>query len=248
MIPAAGNEVLLDFERRRRTGLDEAVLAMAKSGAQLDVILSRADERGATLLLTRLSPEQHQQLSPRWAAQLDYCSVSRTAYFGSVAPVAPRSRVAIVAAGSSDVAVAREAERALAYYGFASQLHVDVGVAGLWRLLQRVDELRRFPVVIAVAGMDAALPTVLAGLVPGVIIAVPTSVGYGVATGGLTALHGLLASCGQGITVVNIDNGFGAACAAVRALRASQWDSSPPASAEKDNDARAAAPHPIATS
>jgi len=244
---AADNEVLLDFERHKRTGLDEAVLAMAKSCAQLDVILSSADERGAKLLLTRLSPEQYQQLSPRWGAQLDYCGVSRTAFFGSVAPVAPGSRVAIVAGGSSDAPVAREAERALAYYGFASQLHVDVGVAGLWRLMQRVDELRRFPVVIAVAGMDAALPTVLAGLVPGVIIAVPTSVGYGVAAGGRTALHALLASCAQGITVVNIDNGFGAACAAVRALRARQWDSSSPAPAAKTQDAGAAAPPLIAT-
>jgi NCAIR mutase (PurE)-related protein len=227
----AANEVLLDFGRGRRTGLDEAVLAMSKSCAQLEVILSRAEERGARLLLTRLSPAQHAQLAPRWTAQLDYCSVSQTAFFGAIAPVAPVSRVAIVAGGSSDAAVVREAERALTYYGFASQLHVDVGVAGLWRLLQRIDELRRFPVVIAIAGMDAALPTVLAGLVPGVIIAVPTSVGYGAAEGGRTALHALLASCAQGITVVNIDNGFGAACAAVRALRARQWDPGSPASA-----------------
>jgi len=231
MSSGAASEVLLDFERRSRTGLDEAVLAMSKTREQLDVILSRAEERGARLLLTRLSPGQHAQLRPRWTAQLDYCSVSQTAFFGTVAPVASMSRVAIVAGGSSDAAVVREAERALTYYGLASQLHVDVGVAGLWRLLQRIDELRRFPVLIAIAGMDAALPTVLAGLVPGVIIAVPTSVGYGIAEGGRTALQALLASCAQGITVVNIDNGFGAACAAVRALRARQWDSVPAASA-----------------
>ncbi len=236
MRSAAGNEVLLDFERRGRTGLDEAILAMSKSGAQLDVIFSRAERRGARLLVTRMSPEQYARLAPRWAAQLDYCSVSHTAYFGALAPVATVSRVAIVAAGSSDAAVAREAERALTYYGIASRLHVDVGVAGLWRLMQRIDELRRFPVLIAVAGMDAALPTVLAGLVPGVIIAVPTSVGYGVAAGGHTALHALLASCGQGITVVNIDNGFGAACAAVRALRARELDPDAPAAAAEADD------------
>jgi NCAIR mutase (PurE)-related protein len=220
MSAAAVEEVVLDFERRRRTGLEEAVLAMSKSDAQLEVIFSRAEERGASLLVTRLSPAQYEALAPRWAARLDYCSVSRTAFFGSVEPADPRPQVAIVAGGSSDAAVAREAERALTYYGIGSQLHVDVGVAGLWRLTQRLDELRRFPVLIAVAGMDAALPTVLGGLVPGLIIAVPTSVGYGVATGGHAALHSLLASCAQGITVVNIDNGFGAACAAVRALRA----------------------------
>jgi NCAIR mutase (PurE)-related protein len=123
---------------------------------------------------------------------------------------------------------------------------MDVGVAGLWRLMQRIEELRRVPVVIAVAGMDAALPTVLAGLVPGVVIAVPTSVGYGVAGGGHTALHALLASCAQGITVVNIDNGFGAACAAVRILGARdsgarQSDSSSPASSAQEESAGAAA-------
>ena len=231
MTATAASEVLLDFERRQRTGLDEAVLAMNKSCAQLEVILARAEERRASLLLTRLSPGQYGELAPSWRAQLDYCSVSRTAFFGVPAPSAPSSQgsgaqVAIVAGGSSDAAVAREAERTLAYLGFSARMHIDVGVAGLWRLMQRVDELRRLPVLIAVAGMDAALPTVLAGLVPGAIIAVPTSVGYGVADAGRTALHALLASCAQGITVVNIDNGFGAACAAVRILRASRNDAS----------------------
>jgi NCAIR mutase (PurE)-related protein len=236
-------EVMLDFERRRRTGLDEAVFALNKSCAQLEFILSQAEERRASLLLTRLSPEQYEQLRPRWAAQLDYCRVTRTAIFGVIAPAAAVSQVAIVAAGSSDAAVAREAERTLAYYGVAAQLFADVGVAGLWRLLQRIEELQRFPVVIAVAGMDAALPTVLGGLLAGAIIAVPTSVGYGVAAGGHAALYALLASCAQGITVVNIDNGFGAACAAVRVLRAREWVAQPsePATAAGD-DARASVP------
>jgi NCAIR mutase (PurE)-related protein len=220
MNAAAMSEVMLDFERRRRTGLDEAIFAMGKSVAQLDVILARSEERRVSLLITRLSAEQHAQLAPRWAEKLDYCSVSRTAIFGVVAPAVADNRIAIVAAGSSDAAVAREAQRTLTYQGIAPEVIVDVGVAGLWRLMQRIEELRRFSVVIAVAGMDAALPTVLAGLVPGVIIAVPTSVGYGVAAGGHTALNAVLASCGQGITVVNIDNGFGAACAALRVVRA----------------------------
>ena len=96
----------------------------------------------------------------------------------------------------------------------------DVGVAGIWRLMERVPEIIRHPVVIAVAGMDAALVSVLGGLVPGVLIAVPTSTGYGVANRGETALHAALASCAPGVAVVNIDNGYGAACAALRALRA----------------------------
>ncbi len=107
----------------------------------------------------------------------------------------------------------------MAFRGIAAAVHFDVGVAGLWRLTSRLESIGGCPIVIAVAGMDAALPTVLGGLIPALIIAVPTSVGYGVAAGGRTALNALLASCAPGITVVNIDNGYGAACAALRALR-----------------------------
>jgi NCAIR mutase (PurE)-related protein len=123
-----------------------------------------------------------------------------------------------VTAGTSDVPVAREAVRTLRFEGFAAEEIVDVGVAGLWRLLRRVEDLQRFPVVIVAAGMDAALPSVVGGLVGGLVIAVPTSVGYGVAAGGQTALNAILASCAPGIVTVNIDNGYGAACAAMRAL------------------------------
>ena len=221
-----GQEVRLDFDRRRRIGLDEAILAASKSSAQLEVILSRAEEKRTSLLLTRLSVDQYEHLSVRWAAKLDYCPASRTAFFGAVGPPTVLHQVAIVTGGSSDIPVAREAERTLAYHGYKSRTCFDVGVAGLWRLLDQIDELRRYPVVIAVAGMDAALPTVLGGLLAGSIIAVPTSVGYGVAAGGHTALNALLASCAQGIAVVNIDNGFGAACAAIRIVSATAWASS----------------------
>jgi pyridinium-3,5-biscarboxylic acid mononucleotide synthase len=126
----------------------------------------------------------------------------------------------VIAAGTSDVYVSREAARTLRYYGQPNVEITDVGVAGLWRLLERIEEIRRMPVVIAVAGMDAALPTVLGGLVPSVVIGVPTSVGYGVASGGEAALRAMLASCAPGLVVMNIDNGYGAACAALRILRA----------------------------
>ena len=128
--------------------------------------------------------------------------------------------VAVVAAGTSDVPVAREALRTLHYQGRGATLIADVGVAGLWRLTQRVEEIRAHLVVIVAAGMDAALPSVVGGLVASPVIAVPTSVGYGVAEGGHTALNSVLASCAPGITVVNIDNGYGAACAALRLLHA----------------------------
>jgi len=121
------------------------------------------------------------------------------------------------------VSVAQEAVRTLRFQGQAALLVADVGVAGLWRLLARVEELRAMRVVIVAAGMDAALPSVVAGLVPGVVIAVPTSVGYGVAAGGHAALNALLASCAPGLLVVNIDNGYGAACAALRILAASSY-------------------------
>jgi NCAIR mutase (PurE)-related protein len=218
-MPSA-QEVQLDFDRRRRTGLDETIFAQGKNLAQLDSIFETAGLRGASLLITRLAPEKFAGLAPRWATRLDYCPISSTAFFGASTPVnAAHADVAIVAGGSSDAPVAREAERTLAFAGVPSHVLMDVGVAGLWRLTRHVETLRRFAVVIAVAGMDAALPTVLGGLIPGLIVAVPTSVGYGVATGGHAALNALLASCASGIAVVNIDNGYGAACAAIRALR-----------------------------
>ena len=219
MLPDAHSEVQLDFARRHRTGLDESIYGEGKSVAQLHVIFEKTLERQTSVLVTRLSADKFESLAARWDSHLDYCPVSETAFFGRVEPVGAGSRVAIVAAGTSDARVAREAQRTLAFSGVASDMIVDVGVAGLWRLTQRIETLRQFPIIIAVAGMDAALPTVLGGLVPGLIIAVPTSVGYGVAAGGHTALNAILASCASGIATVNIDNGYGAACAALRALR-----------------------------
>jgi len=125
----------------------------------------------------------------------------------------------VVAAGTSDASVAREAARTLTYYGESPAEITDVGVAGLWRLLERIEEIRTMKVVIAVAGMDAALPTVIGGLVAAPVIGVPTSVGYGASENGQTALKAMLASCSPGLTVTNIDNGYGAACAALRILR-----------------------------
>jgi len=214
---ASAVDFRLDFDRRRRTGLDEAVFAEGKSVDQLIRILRAARARGSALLLTRLSEEKYRALG-EWTTHLDYCEFSRTGFFDHRPDHAEAPRVAIVSGGTSDGPVAREAERTLAFSGVSSASFLDVGVAGLWRLTACLEAIGSFPVVIAVAGMDAALPTVLAGLVPGVIIAVPTSVGYGVAAGGETALRALLASCAPGLVVVNIDNGYGAACAALRSL------------------------------
>ncbi len=214
------DEVRLDFDRRRRMGLDEAILAGSKSVAHLATILDQAAQRDARFLFTRLSQEQFDALPEAHRVRIDYDPLSRTGWFGLPDPLRSRTRVAVVAAGTSDVFVAREVVRTLAWYGEPALEVTDVGVAGLWRLMERVDELQQLPVIVAVAGMDAALPTVLSGLVSGMVIGVPTSVGYGVATGGHTALHAMLASCSAGLVVTNIDNGFGAACAALRALHA----------------------------
>ncbi len=210
------SEFTIDWEREQRTGLAEAVLCDGKSAAQIEAILASAGDR--PMLLTRLDEARLAALPPERRAALDHDPLSRTAFHGRVAPPAHRGPC-VVCAGTSDLPVAREAARTLAFAGYQAPVIADVGVAGLWRLMRRIDEIRSFDVVIAVAGMEGALFSVLAGLVAAPVIAVPTSVGYGVAEGGHTALHSALASCATGIVAVNIDNGYGAAGAAIRMLR-----------------------------
>lgn len=216
----SADHIKLDFGREARIGLAEAIYCAGKSVAQIATILAQASERGARFLLTRLEQSVFNALPGSLRDQLDYDAVSRTGYFGAPRLANTAARIAIVAAGTSDVPAAREAARTLRFYGEDSENINDVGVAGIWRLLERAEEIKKFPIVIAVAGMDAALVSVLGGLVPGVVIAVPTSVGYGTSRGGETALAASLASCAPGVVVVNIDNGYGAACAALRILRA----------------------------
>ncbi len=211
-------DVTFDWQRRDRIGLAEAVLCAGKSAVQIGETIALAQARRAALLLTRLMPELLAQLAPAELAALDYDPRSRTAILGTAPPPAGEPRVAVVTAGTSDLPVAREAIRTLAFYGVGAREIADVGVAGLWRILQHEEELRRYPVVIVVAGMEGALFSVVAGLVGGVVIAVPTSTGYGAARAGETALHAALASCAPGLVAVNIDNGFGAANAALRVL------------------------------
>lgn len=214
-------DIKLDLERPERIGFDEAVFCEGKAVSHIAAILDQARTAGGRLLLTRLLEAQYRELPEPHRAIIDYEPVSRSGYFQSAHPqrlVSPL--IAVVAAGTSDIRVSREAARTLRYHGEPCIEISDVGVAGLWRLLERKDEISRMPVVIAVAGMDAALPTVLGGLVPSLIVGVPTSVGYGVAQGGHAALHAMLASCAPGLAVVNIDNGYGAACFALRAVRA----------------------------
>jgi len=209
-----------DYDRLKRLCMPEAIFCQGKDIASLSMIIHELKDRtDHPVLLTRLSSTQYETLDVSLSSVLDYEPVSATAILNGTMPPRP-GRVAIVTAGTADLRVAREAQRTLNFSGVVCSLIVDVGVAGLWRLLDRIDDIRSHDVVIAVAGMDAAMASVVAGLVGKCIIGVPTSVGYGVAAGGSTALHSMLASCGQGVLVTNIDNGFGAACGAIRILSA----------------------------
>jgi NCAIR mutase (PurE)-related protein len=209
----------LDLERQRRLGMAEAIWGAHKSVEQIAAILHRLAALDRPALVTRV--EEAKATAVR--ALVPACRHHRESNCltqGRLAEPAGPPSVAILTGGTSDLTVAQEAALALACAGVASDLVVDVGVAGLHRLLGRLEQLRRVRVLIACAGMEGALPTVLAGLVPQPVIAVPVSVGYGVSEGGRAALHGMLASCAPGLTVVNIDNGYGAAMAALRILRA----------------------------
>ena len=214
----SSSEVNLDFQRAQRIGIDEAIFCQGKTVEHLTEIIGKARDVNHPLLLTRLSQAHFDALSDR--SDLDYDPVSRTAYLGKPKPEVGSPRIAVIAAGTSDAHVTREVRRTLSFNGIPSSYIVDVGVAGLWRLMERVEDIRKHKIAIVVAGMDAALPTVVGGLFGGVIIGVPTSNGYGVAEGGHTALHSILASCSPGVVTLNIDNGYGAACAAMRVLHA----------------------------
>ena len=209
-------QIRLDLERQNRIGLAEAVYCAGKTNDQLIAICDQL-QTDSSMLFTRLSSDQF-NVFPN-PERFDYDPLSQTAWL-KPQPISTSqtTQVAIITGGSSDVGVSREAARTLGFYGRSSTLVDDVGVAGLWRLLDRIDDIQQHKIVIAIAGMDAALPTVLGGLVSTPIIAVPTSVGYGMTRSGESALSSLLVSCSAGITVTNIDNGFGAACAAMRIL------------------------------
>ena len=198
--------------------MDEVVFCLPKTPEQIAEAVTYAEANVERMLFTRLESGKYAQLSDSVRGLLSYDERSHIAIFGDVSESQEAARVAIVTAGTSDIRVALEAQQTLSYYGQASDLYGDIGVAGLWRLLERQETLAAYPIIIAVAGMEGAIFSVLAGLFGNIVIAVPTSTGYGVAAGGHTALASALGGCSQGVVSVNIDNGFGAACAALRML------------------------------
>jgi NCAIR mutase (PurE)-related protein len=206
-----------DSDRERRTGAAEVIFAPGKTDQQLAELIGRSLEHHGRVLATRVEPDRVDDLM-RTFPDLAY---NRTGRLLHAAPTldAPLPQTAVVSAGTSDQAVAEEAAGVLEHLGHRVDRIADVGVAGIHRLFSVLDRLRAARALVVVAGMEGALPSVVAGLVGQPVVAVPTSVGYGASFGGVAALLGMLNSCASGVGVVNIDNGFGAAMLVHRIAR-----------------------------
>jgi NCAIR mutase (PurE)-related protein len=200
----------IDSTRQERTGYPEVVYCQGKTIDQSEAIIIRMREKGIPVLGTRAGQELADRIGSRFP-EAGYDSTARILTVGSLFEKEERKGlVAVAAAGTSDLPAAAEAAGTAEFFGSKVKLICDVGIAGIHRLFARLPELREARVIVAVAGMEGALPGVIAGLVSVPVIALPTSVGYGASFGGLSALLGMLTSCAPGISVVNIDNGFGA--------------------------------------
>ncbi|MDE5833737.1 MAG: nickel pincer cofactor biosynthesis protein LarB [Desulfovibrio sp.] len=209
--------VLFDYGRAARIGLPEAVYSQGKPFPILVSLLEKFAAGEPPILFTRLDEEVAGRVPPEIMSEYDYDPVSRTAF---VRPLPPRAKgsVGVLSAGSADAPVARECARTLEYLGIKFALYEDRGVAGLWRVIQSLPDINSHDAVIVTAGMEGALASVIGGLCPKPVYAVPTSIGYGAGANGEAALLGMLSSCASGVAVLNIDNGYGAACAAARVL------------------------------
>lgn len=212
--------IRFDDARDARIGLPEAVFCEGKPLRALKTLLERfAEPQSEPILFTRLAADVFDGMPESLRSAYDYDALSRTAWNRSK-PAHAQGRAAIVSAGTADGFVAREVSRTLTYLGWSNERFEDCGVAGLWRIQGQIARINEADVVVVVAGLDAALASVVGGLTSKPIFAVPTSVGYGVAEKGTAALYSMLSSCAPGVAVLNIDNGYGAACAAARVLRA----------------------------
>jgi NCAIR mutase (PurE)-related protein len=203
----------VDTHRSLRKGFPEVIFGAGKTPAQVVQIAAKIYAREQRILITRVTPEHVKVLRKKFRHAVHHVEARCVTIEKAPLPKR-RGTIAVLCAGTSDLPVAEEAAVTVEIMGNRAERLYDVGVAGLHRLLARLEQIQSARVVIAVAGMEGALPSVVAGLVSRPVIAVPTSVGYGANFGGLTALLGMLNSCGSGVTVVNIDNGFGAGYAA----------------------------------
>ena len=202
--------IKLDFHRKLRRGIPEVIFGQGKSVEQLRRIIRKFEEVGEDILVTRVEPERFAALRAEFP-RLRYHAAARVVTSDREPRPANRGKILVLSAGASDERVAEEAFVSSRYLGNRTDKEYDVGVACIARVLSLQKRLNRYAVIIAVAGMEGALPSVVAGLTSTPVIAVPTSVGYGANFGGLAALLSMLNSCAGGISVVNIDNGFGAA-------------------------------------
>src|ERR1700677_677827 len=207
----------IDHHRPLRTGMPEVIYAAGKTEEQVVEIFDRMAQKGGNVLATRVAPAVGEAVRARVPAAT-YHAVARVLFLRQAETRPLPGPLAVLCAGTSDLPVAEEAAVTAELMGNAVTRHFDVGVAGLHRLLSQREHLLKARVIIACAGMEGALPTVVAGLVRAPVIAVPTSVGYGASFGGIAALLGMLNSCAPNVSVVNIDNGFGAACVATAIL------------------------------
>ncbi len=208
----------LDTTRQNRTGMAETIYCPGKTNEQLLRILRSFHEKNIAVLGTRCTVEQFAYVKDK-GLPLEYDPTSRVIKLTAAPMHKLPGRVAVCTGGTADLPVAEEAAQVAEFFGATVDRHFDVGVTGIHRLLAKVEDIRKADVIIAVAGMEGALSTVLAGLVEAPVVSVPTSVGYGASFHGLSALLTMLNSCAEGISVVNIDNGFGAGVLACRILR-----------------------------
>jgi NCAIR mutase (PurE)-related protein len=204
---------LLDMDRLKRTGIPEVIYGEGKTQEQICRIAARLYEKEADILITRIDADAAQAVL-KIVPEAEYHALARVLCHTKGREMNEKGYIAVVAAGTSDLPVAEEAALTAAFLGNQVEQVYDVGVAGLHRLFHKLDLIKQARVVIVVAGMEGALASVVGGLIDKPVIGVPTSVGYGANLGGLSALLSMLNSCASGVSVVNIDNGFGAACQA----------------------------------
>ena len=212
-------DIRYDFDRRKRIGLIEAIWGEDKNMEQLKKVAKNVLDKDELVFITRISKEKSNKLLDIYPNAQSYNDANCLIIGENQEKFSTKKKVAIISGGSSDLKVSLEAKLALNVYGVCCETFIDVGVAGIHRLFSLIDEINKYDILIVCAGMEGALATVIGGLLPQPIIAVPVSVGYGVSKNGFAALNSMLSSCSPGITVMNIDNGFGAAMAALRILR-----------------------------
>ena len=212
-------DIKFDFQRRERLGLIEAIWGQDKSIDQLKRLSESVLSKNEVVFITRINSEKANHLLDLHNDAQFYEEANCLIIGKNLNQINTNKKVAIISGGSSDLAVTLEAQLALEIYGVNCQSFIDVGVAGLHRLISQLEEINKYDILIVCAGMEGALATFVGGLLGHPIIAVPVSVGYGVSKDGETALNCMLSSCSPGIAVMNIDNGYGAAMAALRIIK-----------------------------